>query len=195
MADMEKRDRQNRPGGDRGDRDKRPRGDRDKRDAEKPDDGIRTKLVATNRITKVVKGGRNMRFSALVVAGDMNGRVGIGMCKAGEVSDAIKKAEALARRSMVKIALNEITIPHEALGKFGKSVVLLKPAVEGNGVKAGGSVRAVVELAGVKNITTKMYGSRNAINAVKATFQGLTSIRSPEKIAQLRGKTVAEIVG
>lgn len=165
------------------------------REEQKPDDGIRTKLVAVNRITKVVKGGRNMRFSALVVAGDGNGRVGIGTAKAAEVPEAIKKAESIARRTMVSIALNEITIPHEARGKFGKSVVLLMPAPEGRGVIAGGSVRAVVELAGVKNITTKSYGSRNPINSVKATFEGLKSLRSPEKVAQLRGKTVEEILG
>lgn len=168
---------------------------RERDEVQKPDDGIKTKLVAVNRITKVVKGGRNMRFSALVVAGDMKGHVGIGTGKAAEVPEAIKKAEGIARRNMVRIALNEITIPHETQGKFGKSVVLLKPAKEGNGIKAGASVRAVVELAGVKNITTKMYGSRNPINSVKAAFQGLTSIRSPEKIAALRGKDLAEIIG
>ena len=195
-------DKGGRGGGDRGERkgggfggDRRG-GDRGRgRDEGKVDDGIKTKLVAVNRITKVVKGGRNMRFSALVVAGDQKGRVGIGTGKAAEVPEAVRKAEGIARRNMVKIALNEITIPHELHGKFGKSVVMLKPAVEGSGIKAGASVRAVVELAGVRNITTKMYGSRNPINAVKATFEGLTSIRSPEHIARLRGKTVEEIIG
>ena len=183
-------------GGDRKGGDRRGGGDRGRgRDEGKVDDGIKTKLVAVNRITKVVKGGRNMRFSALVVAGDQNGRVGIGTGKAAEVPEAVRKAEGIARKNMVKIALNEITIPHELHGKFGKSVVMLKPAVEGSGIKAGASVRAVVELAGVRNITTKMYGSRNPINAVKATFEGLTSIRSPEHIARLRGKTVEEIIG
>jgi len=182
----------NRGGGDR--KGGRPsRGPRENRE-EKVDDGIKTKLVAVNRVTKVVKGGRNMRFSALVVAGDGNGRVGVGGGKAAEVPEAVKKAEAAARRSMTKIALNEITIPHENIGKFGTSAVLLKPAPEGSGIKAGASVRAVVELAGIKNITTKMYGSRNPINAVKATFKGLTEIRSPEHIARLRGKTIEEIL-
>ncbi|MCL2675294.1 MAG: 30S ribosomal protein S5 [Firmicutes bacterium] len=172
---------------------KRP-GRRDReREAEKPDDGIKTKLVQVNRVTKVVKGGRNMRFSALVVAGDKNGSVGIGMGKAAEVPEAIKKAEQAARRAMVKIALSEITIPHETYGKFRKSLVMLKPASEGRGVIAGGSVRAVVELAGIRNITTKSYGSRNAINTVKATFDGLKGLRSPEKVAALRGKTVEEL--
>lgn len=162
------------------------------REENKPDDGIKTKLVQVNRVTKVVKGGRNMRFSALVVAGDKNGSVGIGMGKAAEVPEAIKKAEQAARRSMVKIALGEITIPHESFGKYRKSVVMLRPAPEGRGVIAGGSVRAVVELAGIRNITTKSYGSRNAINTVKATFDGLKGLRSPEKIAALRGKTAEE---
>lgn len=161
----------------------------------KPDDGIKSKLVSVNRITKVVKGGRNMRFSALVVVGDGNGSVGIGTGKAAEVPEAIKKAEQLARRRMTKIALNGTTIPHEVYGKFGKGNVLMMPAPEGTGVIAGGSVRAVVELAGIKNITTKSYGSRNPINCVKAVMAGLESLRTPEKVAQLRGKTVDEILG
>ncbi len=168
---------------------------RDREDFSRQDDGIKTKLVQVNRVTKVVKGGRNMRFSALVVAGDKNGSVGIGMGKAAEVPEAIKKAEQAARKNMVKIAINDITIPHETYGKFRKSVVLLKPAAEGHGVIAGGSVRAVVELAGIRNITTKSYGSRNPINTVKATFEGLKALRSPEKVAALRGKTVEEILG
>jgi len=183
----------NRGGGDRKGGGGKGRGPRENRE-EKVDDGIKTKLVAVNRVTKVVKGGRNMRFSALVVAGDGSGKVGVGGGKAAEVPEAVRKAEAAARRSMVRIALNEITIPHENIGKFGTSAVLLKPAPEGSGIKAGASVRAVVELAGIKNITTKMYGSRNPINAVKATFKGLTEIRSPEHIARLRGKTVEEIL-
>lgn len=168
---------------------------REREEIQKPDDGIKTKLVGVNRITKVVKGGRNMRFAALVVVGDGNGSVGIGAGKAAEVPEAIKKAEQTARRNMVKISVTESTIPHEVLGVFGKSTVLLKPAPEGRGVIAGGSVRAVVELAGIKNITTKSYGSRNSINTVKATFEGLKALRSPEKIAALRGKTVEEILG
>ena len=161
----------------------------------KQDDGIKSKLVAVNRITKVVKGGRNMRFSALVVVGDGNGSVGIGMAKAAEVPEAIRKAEGLARRTMIKIPRSEFSIPHEVEGVFGKSKVLMRPAPEGTGVIAGGSVRAVVELAGIKNVTTKSYGSRNPVNSVKAAFAGLKSMRSPEHVAALRGKTVEEILG
>lgn len=168
---------------------------RREREDVKPDDGITSKLVAVNRVSKTVKGGRNMRFSALVVVGDGKGSVGLGAGKAAEVPEAIKKAEQLARRSMVKISLAGDTIPHEAEGVFGKASVLLKPAPEGTGVIAGSSVRAVVELAGIKNITTKAYGSRNPINCVKATLAGLKSLRTPEKVAALRGKTVEEILG
>ena len=149
------------------------------------DDGINSKLVSVNRITKVVKGGRIMRFAALVVVGDGKGRVGIGTGKAKEVPEAIKKAELVARRSMISVPLSETTIPHTVMGKFGKSTVLMKPAPEGNGV--------IVELAGIKNITTKSYGSRNPINTVRAALAGLKELRSPEQIAALRGKTVEEI--
>ena len=165
---------------------------RREREEVKPDDGFSSKLVAVNRITKVVKGGRNMRFSALVVVGDGKGSVGIGAAKAAEVPEAIKKAELLARRSLIKVAMDGNTIPHEAIGQFGKSSVLLKPAPEGTGVIAGSSARSVVELAGIKNITTKTYGSRNPI---KATLEGLKSLRTPEQVAALRGKTVEEILG
>lgn len=168
---------------------------RREREDVKPDDGITSKLVAVNRVSKTVKGGRNMRFSVLVVVGDGKGSVGLGAGKAAEVPEAIKKAEQLARRSMVKISLAGDTIPHEAEGVFGKASVLLKPAPEGTGVIAGSSVRAVVELAGIKNITTKAYGSRNPINCVKATLDGLKSLRTPEQVAALRGKTVEEILG
>ncbi len=168
---------------------------RREREEVKPDDGFSSKLVAVNRISKTVKGGRNMRFSALVVVGDGKGSVGLGTAKAAEVPEAIKKAELQARHSLVKIAMAESTIPHEAVGVFGKANVLLKPAPEGTGVIAGSSVRAVVELAGIKNITTKAYGSRNPINCVKATLEGLKSLRTPEQVAALRGKTVEEILG
>jgi len=171
-------------------REKRERGrDRD----DKPDDGIRSKLVAVNRVTKVVKGGRNMRFSALVVVGDGNGKVGVGTGKAAEVPEAIRKAEQNARRHMTAVPLSGNTIPHKVDGVFGKSNVLMLPAPEGTGVIAGSSVRAVVELAGIKNITTKCHGSRNPINCVRAAMNGLLELRSPEKIAALRGKTVEEI--
>ncbi|MBP5357229.1 MAG: 30S ribosomal protein S5 [Clostridia bacterium] len=159
----------------------------------KQDDGIKSKLITVNRITKVVKGGRIMRFAALVAVGDGKGNVGIGTGKAKEVPEAIKKAELAARRNMISVPVIEGTIPHPVKGGFGKSSVLLKPAPEGHGVIAGGSVRALVELAGIENITTKSYGSRNPINTVRATLNGLKSLRSAEQIAALRGKTVEEI--
>jgi len=178
--------------------DRPPRGDkrppRRERIDDKPDDGIKTKMVQIRRVTKVVKGGRNMRFSAIVVAGDGNGSVGFGMGKAAEVPEAIRKAEQAARKNMEKCALSEFSIPHETIGEFSASKVYLRPAPEGTGLIAGGSVRAVLELAGIKNITTKSYGSRNPVNTVKATVMGLYSLRSPEKIASLRGKSVEEIL-
>ena len=137
---------------------------RREREEVKPDDGFSSKLVAVNRITKVVKGGRNMRFSALVVVGDGKGSVGIGTGKAAEVPEAIKKAELLARRSLINVAMSGSTIPHETIGVFGKGSVLLKPAPEGTGVIAGSSVRAVVELAGIKNFTTNTKITRSPIN-------------------------------
>ena len=158
-------------------------------------DELQRKLVCVNRVTKVVKGGRNMRFAACVVVGDGKGNVGMGMGKAGEVPEAIEKAVSRAKRSMINVPLSGTTIPHEVRGKFGKGDVLMMPAPEGTGVIAGGSVRAVVELAGIKNITTKSYGSSNPINCVKATIEGLKLLRSPEKVAALRGKTVEEILG
>ena len=167
---------------------------RKKRDKDAVDDGIKTKLVTTRRVSKVVKGGRNSSFAALVVAGDGKGKVGIGMGKATEVPEAIKKAEQAARRSMKKISLNGTSIPHEALGKFSCSKVLLRPAPEGRGVIAGGSVRAVLELCGINNITTKCYGSRNPINVVKATMNALESLRTLDEVAAARGKSVSEIL-
>lgn len=164
-----------------------------KREKEVVDDGIKTKLVTTRRVCKVVKGGRNSSFAALVVAGDGKGKVGIGMGKATEVPEAIKKAEQAARREMKKIALNGTAIPHEAVGEYSCSKVLLRPAPEGKGVIAGGSVRAVLELCGINNITTKCYGSRNPINVVKATMKALEGLRTLDQVAALRGKTVDEI--
>lgn len=166
---------------------------RREREEMKPDDGFKSKLVEVNRITKVVKGGRNMRFSALVVVGDGNGQVGIGTGKAAEVPEAIKKAEQAARRNMKKISLNGTAIPHETVGKFACSEVLLRPAPEGRGVIAGGSVRAVLEVCGINNITTKCYGSRNPINVVKATMCALESLRTADEVAAIRGKTVEEL--
>ena len=160
---------------------------------EREDDGLIKKTVSINRVTKVVKGGRTMRFSALVVVGDGKGSVGVGMAKAAEVPQAIEKANLRAKKAMVKIALLETTIPHETIGKFGKGHVLMMPAQPGTGVIAGGPVRNVLEAVGIKDIRTKSYGSNNPINCVKATFNGLKSLRTREQIAALRGKNVDEI--
>ena len=154
-----------------------------------------TKLVHVNRVTKVVKGGRTMRFAALLLVGDGKGRVGVGIGKAAEIPEAINKATQAAKRAMIKAPIVGTTIPHEIVGTFGRGSVLLMPAEEGTGVIAGSSVRAVVELVGIKNITTKCYGSRNPINCVKATIEGLKTLRTPEQVAALRGKTVEEILG
>ncbi len=153
-------------------------------------DGLNKKLIAVNRVTKVVKGGRNMRFSALVVVGNENGSVGLGMGKAAEVPEAIEKATQLAKRNMCEIALKDTTIPHQTVGKFGRGQVLLLPAEAGTGVIAGGPVRAVLEAAGVKDIRTKSLGSNNPINCAKATLEGLCSLRNAEEIAKLRGVDV-----
>ncbi len=161
---------------------------------EKEVDPITSKLVNVNRVTKVVKGGRNMRFSALVVVGDKEGRVGVGSGKAAEVPNAIEKATSIAKKRMVKVALEGTTIPHEVIGKYGTSVVKLIPSPEGTGVIAGGSVRPVVELCGIKDITAKALGSRNKINCVKATIDALMQLRTKEEVAALRGKTVEEIL-
>ena len=158
------------------------------------DDGLIKKLVEVRRVTKVVKGGRTMRFSALVVLGDGKGRVGVGVGKAAEVPQAIEKATQQAKRAMVTVALKDTTIPHEVIGTFGRGKVLLMPAETGTGVIAGGPARNVLEAVGIKDIRTKSYGSNNKINCVKATFNGLVSLRSAEHIAQLRGKTVEEIL-
>ena len=159
------------------------------------DDGLIKKLIAVNRVTKVVKGGRNMRFAALVVMGDGNGRIGIAMGKANEVPEAIEKATQRAKKDMQKCSLVGTTIPHEVIGKFGRGSVLMMPAEEGTGVIAGGPVRAVMEAVGIKNIRTKSYGTNNPINCVKAAIAGLRSLRTVEEVAALRGKTVEEIQG
>lgn len=156
---------------------------------------FKEKLVAVNRVTKVVKGGRNFRFSALVVVGDEKGRVGVGMGKAAEISEAIRKGTEDAKKHLVNVPLLGTSIPHEAIGRFGTGKVVLLPAPEGTGVIAGGAARAVLELAGVKNIRTKSYGTNNKINMVKATIEGLKQLRSAEQVAKLRGKTVEEILG
>ncbi len=166
---------------------------KDRRRPIKEVDPISSKLVGVNRVTKVVKGGRTMRFAALVVAGDGNGRVGVGSGKAAEVPSAIDKATLSAKKSMVKVALCDTTIPHEVIGVYGKSRVKLLPSKQGTGIIAGGSVRPVVELCGIKDITAKVYGSRNSTNIVKATINGLMQLRTKEEIALLRGKSVEEI--
>ena len=153
------------------------------------------KLVAVNRVSKTVKGGRNMRFSALMVVGDEKGRVGCGMGKAVEIPEAIRKGLEDAKKSMITVPLNGTTIPHEVVGVFGTGKVKLLPAPEGTGVIAGGPVRAVLEACGIKDIVTKSIGSNNKINMVRATLAGLKQLRSAEEVAQLRGKTVEEMLG
>ena len=151
------------------------------------------KVVAINRVSKTVQGGRIMKFSALVVVGDGNGIVGFGLGKSSEVPDAIRKGIEDAKKNLVKISLKGTTIPHEVVGKFGAGAVLMKPAPEGTGVIAGGPVRSVIEMAGIKNIRTKSLRSNNPCNVVRATMAGLTSLRDAEQVAALRGKTVKEI--
>ena len=153
------------------------------------------KVVSLNRVSKTVKGGRIMKFSALCVIGDGKGRVGVGLGKAGEVSEAIRKGLEDAKKNIVTITLSGDTIPHEIIGESGAGRVLLKPAGPGTGVIAGGAVRAVVEAAGIKNIRTKCLRSNNPNNVVAATMQGLTSLRDAEQVAAVRGKTAKEIRG
>lgn len=154
------------------------------------------KVVAIKRVSKTVKGGRTMRFSALVVVGDGKGRVGVGTGKAGEVPEAIRKGKEAAVKNVVSISIDENkSIPHDYTGRFGSAVVLMKRAPEGTGIIAGGSVRAVAELAGIQNIRTKSLGSNNKTNVVLATLEGLTAIRTPEEIAKRRGKSVEDIIG
>ena len=153
------------------------------------------KVVYLNRVSKTVKGGRVMKFSALVVVGDGKGTVGYGLGKAAEVSEAILKGIANAKKNMVTISLSGTTIPHEVIGVYGAGRVLMKPAAVGTGVIAGGAVRAVMEAVGISNIRTKCLRSNNPQNVVKAAMQGLMSLRSPEQVAVVRGKTAEEIVG
>ncbi len=153
------------------------------------------KLVFLNRVSKTVKGGRIFKFAALMVVGDEKGRVGFGLGKASEVPEAIRKGIEDAKKNMVTISLSGTTIPHEVLGSFGAGRVIMKPAAPGTGVIAGGPVRAVMEAAGIKDIRTKCLRSNNPQNVVAATFQGLRSLRTPEEVAKLRGKSVSEIVG
>ena len=156
---------------------------------------LNDRVVAIKRVSKTVKGGRTMRFSALVVVGDGNGHVGVGLGKAGEVPEAIRKGKEAAVKSLVEIPIDENkSIPHDFIGKFGSASVLLKRAPEGTGIIAGGPARAVVELAGIKNIRTKSLGSNNKTNVVLATLEGLCQMKTPEEVAKLRGKSVEEIL-
>ena len=157
---------------------------------------LEEKVVSIKRVTKVVKGGRNMRFAALVVVGDKNGHVGAGLGKAAEVPEAIRKGKEDAIKHLVNVPMNEVgSIPHDFTGKFGSASVLLKTSPEGTGIIAGGPSRAVLELAGYKNIRSKSLGSNNKQNVVLATIEGLKAMKTPEEVAALRGKSVEEILG
>lgn len=155
---------------------------------------LKEKLVAINRVSKTVKGGRIFKFAALMVVGDGKGTVGFGIGKSGEVPDAIRKGIEDAKKNLIRIPLKGNTIPHEVLGSYGAARVLLKPAAPGTGVKAGGPVRAVVESAGIKDIRTKALRSNNPCNVVRATIEGLSQLRTAAEIAELREKTVEEII-
>ena len=157
---------------------------------------LQDKVVSIKRVTKVVKGGRNMRFTALVVVGDGQGHVGVGLGKAAEIPEAIRKGKEDAAKKLITVSLDENnSITHDFIGKFGSASVLLKRAPEGTGIIAGGPARAVIELAGIKNIRTKSLGSNNKQNVVLATIEGLRQLKTPEEVARLRGKSVEEIVG
>ena len=164
-----------------------------KMQSDQPSDGMLERLVAVNRVSKTVKGGKQFGFTALTVVGDGQGRVGVGYGKAREVPVAVQKAMEQARRNMVKVSLKSGTIHHEVLGRHGATRVMMKPAQEGNGIKAGGAMRAVFEVMGVTNISAKCHGSTNPYNVVRATLDGLTQQRRPSEIAAKRGKKVEEI--
>jgi len=168
---------------------------RDNKFQNKEESELINKLIHVNRVTKVVKGGRTMRLSALVVVGDEKGSVGVGMGKAAEVPEAIKKASAYAKHNMINVSLVGTTIPHEVIGTYGRGKVIMLPAEEGTGVIAGGPVRLVLEAVGIKNVRTKSIGTNNPINCVKATINALSQLRTVEQVAALRGKSVEEILG
>lgn len=155
---------------------------------------IEDRVVEINRVTKVVKGGRNLRFNALVIVGDRNGHVGMGTGKAQEVPEAIRKAVEDAKTNLIEVPLVDTTIPHEVIGVHGGGRVMLRPAVAGSGVSAGGPIRAVLELAGIEDISSKSLGSSSAINMVRATIEGITQLKKAEDVAKLRGKTVDELI-
>ena len=161
----------------------------------KPEQELQEKVVAINRVSKTVKGSRIMKFAALVVVGDGNGKIGFGMVKSAEVPDAIRKGLEDAKKNMFTVAMKGTTIPHEIIGEFGAGRVLLRPAPQGTGVIAGGAVRAIVEAAGIKDIRTKSLRSNNPCNVAKATMEGLKSLRNVSDVAAIRGKTAAEILG
>ena len=177
----------------KGKNDRRPR--KDNKFQEKEEKEFEDRVVSINRVAKVVKGGRNFRFSALMVVGDGKGKVGVGMAKAQEVPEAIRKAKQDAMKHIIDVPMVGTTIPHEIIGRYGAGRVLLKPSREGTGVIAGAGVRAVCELAGIKDVRTKCLGSNNPRNVVNATMQALKELKKVEDVAKLRGKTVEEILG
>ncbi|MGI5851819.1 MAG: 30S ribosomal protein S5 [Clostridiales bacterium] len=156
---------------------------------------LKEKVVSINRVAKVVRGGRNFRFNTVVVVGDENGHVGVGTGKATEIPEAIRKGIEDAKKNMIKVPIVNTTIPHEVIGRFGSGSVLMMPAKEGTGVIAGGPVRAVLELAGIRDILTKSLGSSNSRNMVNAAMEGLSRLKTAEEVAKLRGKTVEDILG
>ena len=162
---------------------------------EKEPSEFKERLVAINRVAKVVKGGKNFRVTALMVVGNENGKVGVGLGKAAEIPEAVRKGVEDAKRHMIEVPLVGTTIPHQVEGKFGKGHVRMLPAEEGTGVIAGGPARAVLEMVGIRDIRTKSFGSNNPSNCVKATLNGLSQLRTAEQVAKLRGKTVEEILG